>query len=194
MNPNFLPRIAFIVTCMVLMALLSSCGNMKKQRNLRTFDPSRQFSDGSSARNAPAHTVSRGGSLRPGGKAFDDDQLELVTESPIPLTADLLARGQARYDIYCAVCHGPDGYGSGIVVRRGFPNPPSFHDDRLRRANLGHFVNVITHGYGVMYPYIDRVPEEDRWAIAVYIRALQRSQHASLADLPPDEAKRLSEP
>ena len=93
---------------------------------------------------------------------------------PPPLTPALLDRGQQRYDIYCSMCHGARGEGDGIVVRRGFPPPPSYHLPRLVAAPPGYIVNVITHGHGVMYAYADRVEPADRWAIAAYVKALQR--------------------
>ncbi len=96
----------------------------------------------------------------------------------------LLTRGRQRFDIYCAPCHSPLGDGDGRVVRRGFPRPPSYHTDRLRQAPDRHFFDVITHGYGAMYPYADRVSPSDRWAIVAYIRALQRSQHAQAERAP----------
>jgi mono/diheme cytochrome c family protein len=175
-----------------LLLLASGCSNMKKQPNARTDDPSKHFPDGTSSRLPPANTVAHGSTDRLGAEAFDNHALESVTTLPVPLTRELLARGQERYTIYCAVCHGADGYGAGIVPRRGFPHPPSFHDDRLRQANIGHFVDVMTNGYGMMYPYRDRVTESDRWAIAAYIRALQRSQHATLADVPADQLAALN--
>ncbi len=109
---------------------------------------------------------------------------ERVTRSPVPFTRDVLLRGQDRFNIYCAVCHGADGYGRGIVVRRGFPPPPSYHEERLRAASDGYLFEVMTRGYGAMLPYADRLTARDRWAIVGYIRALQRSQHASFADVP----------
>lgn len=108
-----------------------------------------------------------------------------------PLTLALIERGQERYRIYCAPCHSELGDGHGMVVQRGFPQPPSFHIDRLRGAPARYFYNVITNGQGVMYPFADRVAKSDRWAIAAYIRALQRSQDAPLADLPPSEREAL---
>jgi len=108
-------------------------------------------------------------------------------EQPVkapPLTMALLERGQERFRIYCTPCHSELGDGHGMVVQRGFPPPPSYHIDRLREAPVQHFYDVITHGYGAMYPFADRVQPEDRWAIAAYIRALQRSQSATLEDVP----------
>jgi mono/diheme cytochrome c family protein len=87
------------------------------------------------------------------------------------------------FDINCSACHGRDGYGQGMIVERGFPPPPSFHSDRLRNAPVGHFFDVITNGYGVMYPFGSRIAPADRWAIISYIRALQFSQHAAAAQL-----------
>jgi mono/diheme cytochrome c family protein len=103
------------------------------------------------------------------------------------LTPELLARGRERFDVMCAECHDRTGSGNGMVVQRGFPQPPSYHVPRLRNAPIGHFYDVITNGYGVMYSYATRVEPEDRWAIAAYIRALQLSHHSTLSDVPPDE-------
>jgi len=115
----------------------------------------------------------------------------LVAQLPVKLTLPLLQRGQERYDIYCAVCHGATGDGQGEVVQRGYPAPPTYHSDRLRNAPIGHFYDVITNGYGVMYSYASRVEPDDRWAIASYIRALQLSQQAPVNDLSPDEKQKL---
>ena len=103
------------------------------------------------------------------------------------LTAELFARGQQRFGIFCSPCHGANGDGNGIVVQRGMPPPTSYHDDRLRAADDQHFFDVITGGYGVMYSYASRVPPRDRWAIVAYIRALQLSRHASIDDVPADQ-------
>jgi mono/diheme cytochrome c family protein len=109
----------------------------------------------------------------------------------LPVTRALLARGQQRYNIYCAPCHGRSGDGAGMVVQRGFPAPPSYHTERLRRAADSHFYQVISDGYGVMYPYADRVTPHDRWAIVAYIRALQLSQHATRDRLDAQDIARL---
>jgi mono/diheme cytochrome c family protein len=106
---------------------------------------------------------------------------------PIPVTHELVLRGQERFNIYCSPCHGRLGDGNGMVVERGFPRPPSFHIDRMRQAADGYFYDVITNGFGVMYSYAARVVPEDRWAITAYIRALQLSQNSTAQDLPPQE-------
>jgi len=176
----------------MVLVVAAGCSNMKKQPNAHEDDPSKHFTDGTSSRLPPPNTVAHDSTSRLAADAFDNHDLESVTVLPVPLTRELLARGQERYTIYCAVCHEADGYGAGIVARRGFPHPPSFHDDRLRQANIGHFVEVMTYGYGMMYPYRDRVTESDRWAIAAYIRALQRSQHATMADVPSEQVAALN--
>ena len=117
----------------------------------------------------PQHTVARG-------------QTEFTPQPAI--TRGLLDRGKARFEIYCAACHGFAGDGDGVVVQRGFLPPPSYHSARLRAEPLEHFFDVITQGSGAMYSYADRVDAQDRWAIAAYIRALQLSRHA--------EARKLS--
>lgn len=103
---------------------------------------------------------------------------------PLPVTAELLARGRERFEIYCTPCHSPLGDGDGMIVRRGFPAPPSYHTPRLRAVSDGHIYRVITHGHGVMYSYAARVPPDDRWAIVAYIRALQLSQQAAAGPAP----------
>src|SRR5262249_151320 len=109
-----------------------------------------------------------------------------VTTLPFPLTRKVLERGRERFNIYCSPCHAEVGDGNGIVVQRGYLHPPSFHDERLRQAPLGHFVDVMTNGLGGMPDYAQQVTPEDRWNIAAYIRALQLSQNATLADIPED--------
>lgn len=174
--------------------LLAACGNMKHQRYLRTEEPSLHLPHGTSAQLPPAHTVPHRLPLPDSVIETGERNGQLVTEIPIAVTAELLARGQDRFNIYCAVCHGPDGYGDGIIVRRGFPAPPSYHDQRLRNAPVGHFFRVMTEGYGAMYPYADRLDAHDRWAVAAYIRALQLSQHARVQDLADTDRQKLSSP
>jgi mono/diheme cytochrome c family protein len=127
--------------------------------------------------------------LPPPGVVARDEPLNPPT--PPPVTMALLARGQQRFGIYCTPCHSKLGNGQGMIVQRGFPAPPSYYIDRLRQAPNQHFYDVITHGYGVMYSYADRVSPADRWAIIAYIRALQASASASIADVPPDQRQAL---
>src|SRR4051794_29636327 len=112
-------------------------------------------------------------------------------EPPPPVTLALLQRGQERFRIYCTPCHSELGDGQGMIVQRGFPAPPSYHIVRLREAPVQHFYDVITHGYGAMYSFAYRVQPADRWAIAAYIRALQRGQDATVADLTPAQKAAL---
>jgi len=174
--------------------LVGACRqDMYNQPRTKPYSATDFFANGASARSVPLHAVEYHSALS--NEAFStglsDGLLIAYLPAPLKLTPELLQRGQERFDIYCAVCHGVTGAGDGEVVRRGFPAPPSYHGDRLRNAPLGHFYDVITNGYGVMYSYASRIEPQDRWAIAVYIRALQLSQHASPEDVPPDEERRL---
>jgi mono/diheme cytochrome c family protein len=142
-----------------------------------------------SSRAVPAGSVERVSGVIAGtssGRAgLDAERRRIEAESaraiPYRITMQLLERGRERFDIYCAPCHSPVGDGDGMVARRGFPHPPSYHIARLREAPDRHFYDVMTNGYGIMYSYADRVTPEDRWAIVAYIRALQRSQGAQVA-------------
>lgn len=118
-----------------------------------------------------------------------------AADAPVPqpqkISAEILARGRQRFDIYCAPCHAESGDGEGMIVQRSFPKPPVLFSEELIKAKAQHFYDVITNGHGVMYAYADRVSPADRWAITAYIRALQRSQHAKVADLEEQDKKRL---
>jgi mono/diheme cytochrome c family protein len=190
----------------LLLALLLFVGgceklarNMYDQPRYRPLQPSPLFPDGSSSRPAVPNTVAHAsGNLADtssGRVGAEEERRRMAAERaqdmPYPITRALLQRGRERFDIYCAPCHSPVGDGDGMIVRRGFPQPPSYHSERLRAAPDRHFYDVITRGYGIMYSYADRVAPEDRWAIVAYIRALQLSQYASLEDVPADEASRL---
>lgn len=102
---------------------------------------------------------------------------DVVDTFPFPVTEDIVRRGEERYNIFCAMCHGPTGYGDGMIVRRGYRRPPSYHTDQLRQAPVGHFFDVMTNGWGAMPSYAAQIPVTDRWAIVAYIRALQLSQN-----------------
>ena len=160
-----------------LSLLLAGCGlSMTEQRKYKTYAPAKLWSDGTSARPLPDGVVAQGDVARAQAAA-----------APPPVTDALLARGRERFGIYCAPCHGLAGDGDGIIVAHGFPRPPSYHSDRLLAAPAQHFVDVITRGYGAMYAYADRVDPHDRWAIAAYIRALQLSRRAKVAQVPEAE-------
>ena len=146
------------------------------------------------SKGAPVHTVARGANGDVALRTGFDAQGQPVAHGPLPVTRELLAQGRERFNIYCAVCHGEDGYGQGIVVRRGFPPPPSYHDDRLRQAPDGYLYDVITRGHGVMLPFADRLTVDERWAVVAYIRALQRSQHVALRELPAEDQARFNPP
>lgn len=154
---------------------------MFNQPKYKPLQASTFFADGRASRPLPEDTVPFGGA-RPDELLMTGRINGLVAdEFPFPVTAEVLDRGQQRYQIFCSVCHGATGYGNGMVVQRGFKAPPSFHTDRLRQAPAGHFVEVMTNGFGAMFDYRSRVSPEDRWAIVAYIRALQRSQGARVA-------------
>jgi mono/diheme cytochrome c family protein len=115
----------------------------------------------------------------------------VATTFPFVITKEIIDRGEERFNIYCSPCHGMLGDGNGMIAKRGFRNPPSFHIDRLRQAPPGHFVDVMTNGFGVMPDYSMQVPVHERWAIAAYIRALQLTQNATVADVPQQDQAKL---
>jgi mono/diheme cytochrome c family protein len=167
--------------------------DMHDQPRYEPLEKSAFFEDGRSARPFVEGTVARG-QLR-----LDDHFYtgkvngELVTTLPFAATKEILERGQQRYNIFCSPCHDRVGNGAGMIVQRGFRQPPSFHIDRLRQAPVGHFFDVMTNGFGTMYSYADRLQPKDRWAIVAYIRALQLSQNATLEDVPAAERSKLFE-
>ena len=169
-----------VLFAIAVLPLLTACGDhsMTQQNRYGTYKPAALFPDGTEAQPLPVGVVAQG-----------DINRASQASTPPPVDAQLLARGQERYGIYCSPCHGLSGSGDGMVVRRGFPAPPSYHSARLRAAPAQHFFDVISDGYGVMYSYASRVEPHDRWAIVAYIRALQESQNAKLADLPELKSK-----
>lgn len=159
---------------LLLCTLLAACSQeMRDQPKIEPYEANGRFEHQQSARPPVPGTVARG-TLHPPRPEW----------LPVKVTPALLQRGQERFDIFCSVCHGRTGYGDGMIVQRGFPQPPSYHSERLRTVSDGYIFDVITHGYGVMYAYAARVPVADRWAIVAYIRALQLSQHAPATLLP----------
>lgn len=201
LSPGVSLRVSLLVG-IVLFCCASCQQKMADQPSFRPLEPSAFFDNNQSARPLVPGTVSRGNlRLDPayytgvrGGYADRDVRLSVartdlqekpyVEEFPMEVTPLVMARGRERYNIYCSVCHGPLGYGGGVVVRRGFTAPPSYHTDRLRTAPVGYFFDVITRGFGSMPDYATPLPPSDRWAVVAYLRALQLSQHATLDELP----------
>ena len=164
---------------------------MHDQPKYRPLRQSDFFGDNRSERTPVEGTVAR-------GQLRDDDHLyagkvngQPATTFPFPITEAIVKRGQERYNIYCSPCHDALGTGQGMIVRRGFKKPNSYHIDRLRQAPVGYYFDVITNGFGVMPSYAEQVPVADRWAIISYIRALQLSQHATMDDVPADKRAEL---
>jgi cbb3-type cytochrome c oxidase subunit III len=183
---------AIVAAVLCLLALAGCRQNMHNQAKYVPLRESDFFADGTSARPLPAHTVARGylraDTAAATGLARDGKP---IADFPLPMTRALLLRGEQRYNIFCSPCHDRVGTGRGMVVERGYKQPPSYHIDRLRSAPVGYLYNVITEGFGVMPSYASQVPPADRWAIVAYVRALQLSQNARLADLTPEERQRL---
>jgi mono/diheme cytochrome c family protein len=182
--------------CFLLALACGACRqDMYNQPRTKPYSQNDFFQDGTSARPLPPHTIEYHQPRENGAyyTGLANGVLVAQLPAPIKLTPELLQRGQERFNIYCAVCHGLAGDGNGEVVKRGFPSPPTYHSERLRNAPIGHFYDVITNGYGVMYSYAARVEPNDRWAIAAYIRALQLSRSAKASDLPPNEQGALNQ-
>lgn len=174
--------------------LLSGCvQQMASQPHLRSLQQSAFFENGQSARPVVPGTV-QSGYTRNGVRLEESTRYDPNAQDlPFPLTRDVLERGRERFNIYCAACHAETGTGDGMIVRRGFSHPPSFHTDALRAAPLGHFYDVMTRGFGAMPSYAAQIPPADRWAIAAYIRALQLSQHAGVDDVPAENKGQLEQ-
>jgi mono/diheme cytochrome c family protein len=166
--------------------------DMQDQPKYKPQRPSDFFADGRSEREPVEGTIARG-TLNEDTAFYDgkDASGNDIDTFPIAVNKAVIERGQNRFDIYCAPCHGRIGNGLGMIVRRGFKQPPSYHIDRLRQAPVGHFYDVITNGYGAMLNYASQVQVRDRWAIVSYIRALQYSQNANINDLPAEARARI---
>lgn len=162
---------------------------LRRQPGYRGFDPTRAFADGAVARREPPGTASR-----TNGPVTDSGQLpaaepELRDEEPVAVDEQLLRRGQDLYQVFCSPCHGLTGAGDGPVARRGFPAPPTYHQERLRQASDSYLLQVIREGLGKMPAYRSKVGPADRRAIVAYLRALQLSQHAPLEALPAEDRR-----
>ena len=197
----------------VAMLFLAGCHtDMWVQPKGQTLAESDFFADGQNSRPLVSHSVAQGHLKTDqeyytgftGGKLVNGELVDAEVVDKIPSAAlkafggdqkKMLERGQERYDIYCSPCHSKLGDGNGMIAQRGFSQarpPGNYHTDRLQKMPIGHFYQVITEGYGVMYSYASRIEPADRWAVAAYIRVLQKSQNAESADLTPAELEKIS--
>jgi mono/diheme cytochrome c family protein len=182
---------------LIAIAVVSLAGCRQDMHNQPKYIPLRDsalFANGSSARPLVEGTVARG-TLQEDEPFFTGKSGGAPVDTlPFPLTKAVLDRGEQRFNIYCSPCHDMAGTGQGMIVRRGYRQPPSFHIDRLRQVPIGHYFDVITNGFGAMPDYRAQVAPRDRWAIAAYIRALQLSQYAAAADIPAEDRQKLAQP
>jgi hypothetical protein len=185
-------RILLSLCAAMLCVVANGCQirqDMADQPKNTPLSPSPFFDDGRSERPLIENTVARG--------SIADEDLFIPKESnafPLPLTSELLKRGQERYRIFCSPCHGIQGDGNGMISMRGMKHPPSFYDPndpRLRQVPNGYLYDVITNGFGAMLSYSAQVPPADRWAIIAYVRALQLSRNVPVSELPPDVRAKL---
>ena len=185
-------RVLLVVASSI--ALTACRQDMHDAPRYEPLEASAFFDNGGSARTLVANTVPRG--------YLREDELlytgrvsgQFANMFPMAVTADVMARGQERYNVFCSPCHGRTGVGNGMIVQRGFRQPPSYGEQRLRDAPAGYFFDVMTNGFGAMQDYAAQVPVADRWAIAAYIRALQLSMNATVADVPGDRRSDLDRP
>jgi cytochrome c len=182
---------------LLVFAVVGCHWDMWTQPKFKPQDKSEFFRDGSASRLPVKGTVAFGAEI--GDPAYTRGYVDgrLVEQMPVPLTAELLERGQERFSVFCRHCHGATGDGQGMIAQRGYnvERPvASYHTQRLREMPIGHFFDVITNGYGAMFPYSDRIPVEDRWAIAAYVRVLQRAHNATLSDVPAEFRGLMDDP
>jgi mono/diheme cytochrome c family protein len=199
-----LQRLAVLLVILPVLVVMGCQGTPKEKPpihvnpnmdNTPRYDPqeaSEFFADGRAMRHAPKGTIARG-DLREDRAWYEGvgPDGQPIGENPLPLTASALERGRERFDIFCAACHSRVGDGKGIVTQRGFVPPPTFHSDLMRNYADGHIFEVISNGIRNMPAYAPQIPVEDRWRIVHYVRALQRSQHATISDVPEELRDRL---
>ncbi len=175
----------------LLLPLMGCRQDMQDQPKFIPLRGSNFFADGRSARPIPEGTVARGQLHADTAFYTGKSGADFIPSIPFPVTRAVLARGQERFNVYCSPCHDRLGNGLGMIVRRGFRRPPSYHIDRLRQVPDGYLFDVMTNGFGSMSDYAAQVNPQDRWAIAAYIRVLQFSQQATLDDVPPEARAQL---
>jgi mono/diheme cytochrome c family protein len=189
--PKFGRAVAVAAACLAL------AGCRQDMHDAPSYDPLQAtdfFANGAASRPLVPNTVARG-QLRADEFLFTGKiNGQVANEFPMPVTRQVLDRGQERFNVYCSPCHGRTGEGNGMVVQRGFRQPPSYHEERLRNAPVGYFFDVMTNGFGAMQDYSAQVTVPDRWAIAAYIRVLQLSRSATVNDVPADRRGDLDRP
>ena len=184
-------------TLLILAVALTSGAcrqDMHDQAKYEPLEESSFFDNGMSSRPLVEGTIAR--EMPPEKTALHTGRTpndEFITELPMELDRELLERGRSRFDAFCSPCHGQTGDGLGMIVRRGFKQPTSFHDQRLRESSVGYYFDVMSNGFGQMSSYASQIPVRDRWAIAAYISALQLSQNIPVDSLSAEEQQQLEE-
>ena len=185
-------HLLFAVLILGVLVVVACRQDMHDQPKYKPLAQSNFFGDDRASRSIVADTVARGHLVdyteAYTGKTKDGHPLD---HFPFPITAEIMKRGQQRYNIYCSPCHDHTGHGLGMVVRRGYRRPPTFYIDRLMKESPGYFYDVITNGFGAMPDYSAQIKAQDRWAIIAYIKALQYSESASINDVPEAERSKL---
>lgn len=192
--PATLPKRALRTVGLALLLAVTTSACRQDMHDAAKYEPlekSAFFKDGRASRQLIEGTIARG-KLKEDKLLFTGRDGDAISDTfPFPVTAGVLERGRERFNIYCTPCHSRTGDGNGMIVQRGYKRPPSFHDDRLRASGPGYFFSVMTNGFATMPSYALQVKAEDRWAIAAYVKALQLSRHADVADLTADERAKL---
>jgi mono/diheme cytochrome c family protein len=166
--------------------------DMDRQPKYKPQSPSAFFADGRTDRPVPPHTAPRGALIRDSviASGMNADG-SFTTEFPVEVTAELMARGHDRFQIFCSPCHGAIGDGNGITKQYGMAATPTYHDARLRDMPVGEIFNTITHGKNLMGRYGDKLAVKDRWAVIAYVRALQKAAQGTADDVPPEHRSEL---
>jgi len=186
-------RFAHGLSITVAVLLLGGCTDMYNQPKFKPLDKSSFYSDHLSSRPLVEGTIVRG-TLRDDGLLYTGKiNGRFADLFPFRVTTEVMQRGQRKFKTFCTPCHGALGDGRGMIVQRGFPQPNSFHSDSLHAKPVGYYFDVMTNGFGRMYSYASSVTVQDRWAIAAYIRALQKSQHVAIEELSAAEKKKIAE-
>lgn len=185
-------RLLSIGLAAMLAATATACRqDMHDAPKLEPLEKSVFFPDGRASRPLVANTIARG-NLREDALLFTGRDGDAISDTfPFPVTEGVVARGRERFNIYCSPCHARTGEGNGMIVQRGYKQPPSFHDERMRVMPAGYYFQVMTSGFATMPSYAMQVSPEDRWAIAAYVKALQLSRNVSAADLSADERAKV---